>query len=293
MRALLVRLRDRLFGVAKITSRIERRARKTQQEIQKMRQVQERLANIVRETQEDIQKVRQVQEACEKEIESLRQTLESKSVALDMRSIHERSRRFWQQCECTHDPKDPRHDRVLREQLLPKVCHVARALDIGCGSGGFTFHFGAVADEVAAFDISPSLIDQARREARRRRVRNINFSVADLETGIPLGPFGLIVCNGVTVTIIDEEPFIRLIGQMSRALEAGGFLIMRDSLSKSGDSIIKNTEAQIRNYRSVTAYENAFKESGFKLVEKVELNPRTTVSIFYLWVKKDSKSFET
>jgi SAM-dependent methyltransferase len=280
MRAILVRLRDRLLGVAKITSRIER------------------VASTVRKTGLEIQKVRQLQEACKKEIESLRQTLEKKSAVLDTRSIHERSRNFWVHSECTIDPKDPRYDAapeyttVLREQLLSKVGHVARALDIGCGSGDLAFHFGAVADEVIAFDISPSLINQAQREAKRRGVRNIKFSVADLEAGIPLGPFGLIACVGVTITIIDEEPFIQLIGRMSRTLEVGGFLITRDSLIKSGDGIIKDTEAKIRNYRSVTGYENAFKERGFKLVEKVEMNPRTSVSIFYLWVKKDSKSIE-
>jgi SAM-dependent methyltransferase len=160
-------------------------------------------------------------------------------------------------------------------------------LDLGCGYGRFTLHFGTVADEVVGCDISPKRINQAHREARRRGAHNVKFFVADLEGGIPPGPFGLIACMGVTLLIIDEEPFIELIGQMSQALEPGGFLITRDVLSKGDDNVIKDTESQIRNYRSVTAYENAFKKIGFKLVEKVDLGSSRTANNFYLWNKRN------
>src|SRR5262249_7464338 len=49
-------------------------------------------------------------------------------------------------CEGTETFEDPTQlyqlsETILRETLLPKVGHVQRALDIGCGSGGYTFLF--------------------------------------------------------------------------------------------------------------------------------------------------------
>jgi hypothetical protein len=91
---------------------------------------------------------------------------------------------------------------------------------------------------------------------------------------------------GTILLIIDEEPFIELVGQMNQALEPGGFLITRDVLSKGDDNVIKDfPKSYSRNYRSVTAYENTFEKIGFKLVEKVDLVPLVTQTLD--WASKD------
>lgn len=38
-------------------------------------------------------------------------------------------------------------------------------LDVGCGTGGFTWHAEPLADRAVGFDIDPALLDYARRQA--------------------------------------------------------------------------------------------------------------------------------
>lgn len=64
--------------------------------------------------------------------------------------------------------------RALMLSRLPKDLRGARVLDAGCGAGQMTAELAARGAEVTAVDISPSLIDIAKRrlpEAHRARVR--------------------------------------------------------------------------------------------------------------------------
>jgi phosphorylcholine metabolism protein LicD/SAM-dependent methyltransferase len=303
MKALLTRLRDRMLGITKISSQVKN----IEGLVRNARSAQKTSAAQLRK---DMQKLRADQAASElrlrNEIRALQRMLVSQSVTAygsgstrwadrARSSLHEQSRIMWQQSERTFDPADPNgfyklSDTVLRERFLPKVGHVARALDIGCGNGTFTFAFGDVADAVTAFDISPSLIDQARREAKHRHIQNISFSVGDLESDLPPGPFGLVGCMGVLVTVIEDEPFVELIEQLSKAIVPGGFLLTKDSTAKSGNGDIKDTKGSIRNYRSVTFYEDTFRNNGFRMLEKVEMMAwKNYVNHFYLWVKEEPR----
>src|SRR5262249_23934164 len=74
-----------------------------------------------------------------------------------------------------------------------------RVVALGCGRGNIACW---VAQQVAtrgsymAIDISPDQIDQARQQAQRRNVRNIEFHVADAYSPrLPEGTFDLVYCR--------------------------------------------------------------------------------------------------
>jgi SAM-dependent methyltransferase len=177
-------------------------------------------------------------------------------------------------------------ETILRETLLPKVGHVERALDIGCGNGRYTFIFGDVADEIFAFDISASLVGQAREEVKRRNVHNFEFAVADLESGLPRGPFDLIVCMGVLASVVDDEPYTNLINQLNDSLNVGGFLITKDTTSAYPEGNIIATSSYVRNYRHMVGYEENIKKAGFRLIDKIQLIEwGNFANHMYLWKK--------
>ncbi|WP_277761214.1 class I SAM-dependent methyltransferase [Streptomyces lydicus] len=71
----------------------------------------------------------------------------------------------------------------------------ARALDLGCGPGTLTLPLAEVTGEVLAVDPAAEMLDQGRRLAAERGVRNIRWVQGDAAClpGLGLPPLGLVV----------------------------------------------------------------------------------------------------
>src|SRR5262245_11811243 len=74
-----------------------------------------------------------------------------------------------------------------------------RVVEIGCGSGNIACWVAqqiAPSGSVTAIDVSPEQIEQARQQAQRRNLRNIDFHVADAYSPrLPEGSFDLVYCR--------------------------------------------------------------------------------------------------
>jgi SAM-dependent methyltransferase len=95
-----------------------------------------------------------------------------------------------------HDVYGPGTEALLRRAGLRAGL---RVVEVGCGSGNTACW---VAEQVAprgsvvALDVSPDQIEQARRQAARRHLRNIEFQVADAYAPrLPEGTFDLAYCR--------------------------------------------------------------------------------------------------
>ncbi|MHB8872546.1 MAG: methyltransferase domain-containing protein [Myxococcaceae bacterium] len=204
---------------------------------------------------------------------------------------HTSAHRYWEGCACTFLASDPtyydRQERTLRDRILPQAGKQRRVLDIGCGNGRFSFVLGEFAGSVLAFDLSPTLIEQARQEARRRECSVIEFRVSDLEAGIPPGPYGLVSCMGIMSTLIDERTFVGLCDELGRQVEPGGFLLTKESLSSGPEDRLVVSEAYCTRYRTVAAYERALTGRGFRAVDRVEMaTAEGVVNHLYLWKRE-------
>jgi 2-polyprenyl-3-methyl-5-hydroxy-6-metoxy-1,4-benzoquinol methylase len=106
---------------------------------------------------------------------------------------------------------DHYHRFLLRQ--VPAPCR--RALDVGCGSGGFARLLAGRAEAVEAFDRSPEMIAAARARPPTR----VTYRAADVhEVELPAGGYDFISC----IAAIHHMPFAPTIERLRAALAPGG-----------------------------------------------------------------------
>src|SRR3990170_1612426 len=115
------------------------------------------------------------------------------------------------------------YGRELLKML--KVPRHGRLLDLACGGGepGITLakRMGPLI-EVVGCDLSPKMVEVARREARRKGASNISFRVADAEDlPFPRGAFDMVTCRFGLQIFSTPEKALR---EMRRVLKPGGQL---------------------------------------------------------------------
>jgi len=113
------------------------------------------------------------------------------------------------------------YGRELLKML--KVPRRGRLLDLACGGGepGITLakRMGPLI-EVVGCDLSPKMVEVARREARRKGASNISFRVADAEDlPFPRGAFDMVTCRFGLQIFSTPEKALR---EMRRVLKPGG-----------------------------------------------------------------------
>jgi ubiquinone/menaquinone biosynthesis C-methylase UbiE len=95
-----------------------------------------------------------------------------------------------------HDVYGPGTEALLRRAGLRDGL---RVVEVGCGSGNTACWVAeqiAPGGSVVALDVSPDQIEQARRQAASRNLRNIEFHVADAYAPrLPEGAFDLAYCR--------------------------------------------------------------------------------------------------
>lgn len=123
-----------------------------------------------------------------------------------------------------------RFDRMLRpfgERLLDAaaVGQGDRVLDLGCGTGWATVAAGmrnAPSGRVLGVDLSPVMVEAARKRAAVARVRNVAFEVADMsDIEVTDGAFDVVISR---FAIGHVDDLFALARRLRRALADGGRL---------------------------------------------------------------------
>ncbi len=148
---------------------------------------------------------------------------------------------------------------IVVERCLALLAGVdqPRVLDVGVGSGAIAL---ALADEhpsvhVLGVDVSAEALDLAGENAERTGLRaRVTFERADVEAGLPRGPFDLVVSNppyveaaeldGLEPEVRDWEPRAALVGPDTTArvgsaawhvLRPAGFLVLETHAAGARD----------------------------------------------------------
>jgi SAM-dependent methyltransferase len=101
-----------------------------------------------------------------------------------------------------------------------------RVLDIGCGFGDATQQIAALvgpAGHVSGVDASARFVETARGEAQELGVQNVSFAVADVQEGLPDGPFDRAFSRFGTMFFANPVVALR---KVREALVPGGELVM-------------------------------------------------------------------
>lgn len=116
-------------------------------------------------------------------------------------------------------------DALERNLILELAGPVAErsVLDVGCGDGALAVELSGLGAEVVGIDASSSMIEAARRRARRDGVP-ISFEVATARS-LPFPPatFDVVIAVTVLCFVEDAAPVFR---EMARVLRPGGRLVI-------------------------------------------------------------------
>jgi release factor glutamine methyltransferase len=151
---------------------------------------------------------------------------------------------------------------IVVERCLERLRGVdaPKVLDVGTGSGAIAL---ALVDEhpgvdVTAIDVSPEAVTLARENAQSAGAE-ITFFEYDLHTGLPSGPFDLVVSNPPYVAaeelatlmpdVRDYEPHVALVGEgVTEAVATGARVVLRRGgwlVLEVGDGQARATKAAL------------------------------------------------
>jgi 2-polyprenyl-3-methyl-5-hydroxy-6-metoxy-1,4-benzoquinol methylase len=127
---------------------------------------------------------------------------------------------------------------LLASDVLPLVPGLGKALakgglsllDIGCGAGGVLIELAQrfPHSRFLGVDLSVDAIEEARRVAAARRLRNVRFEFCDANDAPPEARFDCITAFGVLHRV--QEP-THVLGLLAQALRPSGVLLMQEEAS--------------------------------------------------------------
>lgn len=119
----------------------------------------------------------------------------------------------------------------LTERFLAAMAPAAEGvlLDVACGPGILTAALAAKAEEVAAFDLTPEMLERARMRCAAAGRRNVRFQEGDARRlPYPERHFDGVVTR-LSVHHMQEPE--RALGEIFRVLKPGGLFVLGDNVS--------------------------------------------------------------
>lgn len=151
----------------------------------------------------------------------------------------------------------------------------ARVLDCAAGTGLFSLAAAERAGSVLCTDLSPSMLEQARKKARKRNLTNVGFASRDL-TALPDpdGAFDVVIAANVLHLLSQPEQAVR---ELWRVTAPGGRLILPTYLQGEVGAAYG---AVVKIYQGAGFhYEHAFTpETYWTFLTRLELG-RVTVEV--------------
>jgi arsenite methyltransferase len=151
-------------------------------------------------------------------------------------------------------------------------------LDLGSGAGFDCFLAAnrvGRRGKVIGVDMTPEMIDKARKNARKGRYQNVEFRLGEIEN-LPVadGAIDVVISNCVINLSPDKK---RVFEEAFRVLKPGGRLMVSDIvlLGKLPESIKKNVQAYIgclSGAEMKNKYLKLIREAGFQEIKLIEEN---------------------
>lgn len=164
-------------------------------------------------------------------------------------------------------------DLEQRLALAPwlKVAAGARVLDLGCGVGRWSRLLAARGADVTGVDISPTMIEEARRRAQSEGVADrCRFHVSDISALDVPGEFDLVL--GVTVLqhILDPSALRAALQALRSRVAPGGRIVL---LEAAPADHVNRCDTTVFKARPRDLYLNLFRECDLRVTALTGVDP--------------------
>jgi ubiquinone/menaquinone biosynthesis C-methylase UbiE len=170
----------------------------------------------------------------------------------------------------------------MAEQLarMVRAGGADRAIDLACGPGTLALRFARHVRWICGLDLTPAILDRARRSAAAQRLANLDFALGDAQA-LPFADGSL----DIAVTSYSLHHFpdpARAIGEMARVVKSGGRVGIFDIFVPEDPQVLElnNRIERLRDRshtRTITRreFESAFAANGLRILETgIEENTR-------------------
>jgi len=137
------------------------------------------------------------------------------------------------------------HNRHYHNYLLKHIpARCEHALEIGCGAGEFTRILAGRSERVIALDVSPKMIEVARRASAQ--FPNIEYILVDAtQWNFPCGHFDCVA----SIATMHHLPFEDILTKMRDSLKPGGVMVILDLFQPKGFyGLLKSALAALANF---------------------------------------------
>lgn len=132
-----------------------------------------------------------------------------------------------------------------------------KVLDYGCGAGENSLLLAARGAQVTAIDISPELVEIARRRLEMNQLAGEFRAVSGYNTGLPDGSMDVVFC----MAVLHHLDLVQARREVLRVLKVGGALIVQEPVRDS------RTYAFLRKLIPYSAHDNSEYERPLKRQE--------------------------
>jgi ubiquinone/menaquinone biosynthesis C-methylase UbiE len=139
-----------------------------------------------------------------------------------------------------------RSEEILEAILqLARPTRADRALDVACGPGVLACGMARYAGHVTGIDLTPAMLDQARKTQREQGVENVAWDLGDV-TALPYGDasFDIVTCRFAFHHF--SEPLV-VLKEMHRVCRAGGRMVVADSAPSEAGAEAFNAMEKMRD----------------------------------------------
>lgn len=188
--------------------------------------------------------------------------------------------------------KKKMHTQKELSYLIKFLDKKDKILDVGCGYGRFTIPLAKKGYSIEGIDITPALIDKAKRDAKKEKM-NISFKIGDMRK-LPYknNSFNKIICMwSVFIELHKKKDQLKAIKEMKRVLIPKGFALIEMPVpvnknliiynKKSGDNIVlKKGKKVVKNIIGNVESSPTFRHNKSTLTDLMKINKIKEFKIF-------------
>jgi len=164
-----------------------------------------------------------------------------------------------------------RYRKIEEEKIFKSIVDIKKSdvvLELGCGSGRWSFFLADKCKFVTAVDFSRNMIKLATSIQNEKGIKNIKFICKEAENYLDSNRYNIIYLSGF-LQYLNDDDVIKLLGNLKKMFNEKTLLISRDTVSLTGNRIIKNGDYQVI-YRTIDEYKAIFSKFNLNLTKKQE-----------------------